>query len=674
MWACQNVERPNEKILKLVLASKDGNARSAGARILRYWHGNLSDPVSLLAKAASDPFPRTRMEAILSAGYVPRSEAFSAALGALDYPRDKFIDLALTQTVTALEKFWRPALEKGTLSFAKPAHRDFAEEAAGLGFEKRLNDYVRKKSPSLSETNQIVERLIPDADVRQTRMIVDFLATKQLGAEVRIALLDALAQIGRKGKFSLGQRIGPLRKLIRNQDEKVASLAIANLGVWQLKGSEKDLLSILLDPKLPASSRQIASVSLGQLRGGEGKKTLLDLAGKGKPMERYFAIFGILETSAEEAAELASGLFAQDLGDHDPVALIQAFNRRSNANTVLAKALSGKSIDPSVKDKVAEYHRKSGQLSRQLERLFRPDLPKSLSAILLKENRLALASEVDRLGDPVRGELVYRRQALACVSCHAIGNVGPKIGPNLVAVGTAADTTYIVEAILEPNKAIAQHYENKLITLADGTVLMGSIIYQSDKEVIIRDSSQGGKERKALMTEVRKIKPMPSLMPVGLADQLKTRSEFIDLAKFVSVLGKPGPYANDESPVVRKWMVSSSEANAPDENETWRSVYSLVNGILPNAEMGEKEMSFARGFVEVQAAGSVRLKINEIEGLRLWVDDKEIKDPSSILNLPAGTRAFTFSIDRAQRKSEGLRIELVPTRKSAAKVQPKGGS
>ena len=71
MWACQNAERPSEKILKLVLGSKDGNARSAGARIIRYWHGELSDPVSLLAKASSDPFPRTRMEAILSAGYVP---------------------------------------------------------------------------------------------------------------------------------------------------------------------------------------------------------------------------------------------------------------------------------------------------------------------------------------------------------------------------------------------------------------------------------------------------------------------------------------------------------------------------------------------------------------------------------------------------------------------------
>jgi putative heme-binding domain-containing protein len=673
MWACQNVERPSEKILKLVLASEDGNARSAGARILRYWHGDMSDPVSLLAKAASDPFPRTRMEAILSAGYVPRAEAFSAALGALDHPRDKFIDLALPQTVTALEKFWRPALEKGKLSFSKPAHRVFAEEAAGIGFEKRLNDYVRKKSPTLSETTQIIERLIPDANIRQARMIVDFLANKQPSPEVQIALLDALAQIGRKGEFSLGQRIGPLRKLIRHQDEKVASLAIANLGAWQLKGAEKDLLSILLDPESPSSSRQTASVSLVQLRGDEGKKALLDLAGKGKPAERYFAVFGILETSAEEAAELASVLFAQDLGDVDPVALIQAFNRRSNGNTVLAKALTGKTIAPPVKDKVAEYHRKSGQLSKPLERLFRPASPKSLSSILIREDRQALASEIDRLGDPGRGELVYRQQTLACTSCHAIGNVGPKIGPNLVAVGTAADTVYVVEAILEPNKAIAQHYENKLITLDDGSVLMGSIIYQSDKEVIIRDSSLGGKERKASMDKVRKIKPMPSLMPAGLADQLKTRQEFIDLAKFISVLGKPGPYANDESPVIRKWMVTASEADAPGKNESWRGVYSLVNGILPDYEMGTKKMSFARGFVEVQAAGPVRLKINELDGLRLWVDDKEIKDPSSTLELRRGTHSITFSIDRAKRKSEGLRVELIPTPKSGAKFQPKGG-
>ena len=98
-----------------------------------------------------------------------------------------------------------------------------------------------------------------------------------------------------------------------------------------------------------------------------------------------------------------------------------------------------------------------------------------------------------------------------------------------------------------------------------------------------------------------------------------------------------------------------------------------MNGVLPHDELGDKKMSFARGFVEVQAAGLVRLRINELEGLRLWLDDKEIKDLSSPFSLRPGTRSFTFFIDRTKRKSSGLRIELVPDPKSEAKVQPKGG-
>ena len=233
---------------------------------------------------------------------------------------------------------------------------------------------------------------------------------------------------------------------------------------------------------------------------------------------------------------------------------------------------------------------------------------------------------------------------------------------------------YLV-TILEPNKAIAQHYENKLITLEDGSVLMGSIIYQSDKEVIIRDSSLGGKERKARMDKVQRIKPMPSLMPAGLADQLATRAEFLDLAKFVSVLGKPGPYANDESPVIRKWAVASSEsAKIPTREESWQTAYSLVNGNLPDHELGNLKMAFARGFVEVRASGPIQLKLNGTQGLRLWLDDKEIKDLSSAFELRPGTRRFTFSIDREARKSKGLRVELTPAPASEARFQPKGGT
>ena len=543
MWACQNVERPSEDILNRVLSAKDGHARSAAARVIRYWHKDLADPVALLAKAAADPFPRVRMEAILSAGYVPKAEAFSAALVALDHPRDAAIDLALPQTVNALESLWRPLLETNKLKFRKDSHRDFAEREAGIGFDKRLGTYLKKKSPGLDETRSIIGRLVSDATVKQARMTVDAVARKKPGADPRVmvVMLEGLAKIGRRGDFSLGQRVNPLKRLLKHPNDAVAAAAATNLGAWQLKGSDPDLLKILGDSKRADSVRRAASISLGQLHGPTAAETLRKLAFEGETADRYFAIFGLAEDNAADAAKAAAELLVLDPGKTDPVALVQAFTRRNKGADFLIDALENKKPHAEALNRLSDYHRRTGQLPRRLAQIFQAPVPKSLAALLIKENRKALTAAVVKDGDPVRGEKVFRRKELACFSCHAIGPVGSHIGPNLVAVGAAARTDYMIEAILEPNKAIAQHYENKLIMLADGTIHMGAITYKSEKEVVIRDSAQGGKEVKLPMSEVRKIRPMPSLMPAGLADQLRTRQEFLDLTKFISLLGRPGP-------------------------------------------------------------------------------------------------------------------------------------
>ena len=195
----------------------------------------------------------------------PVSRAFSAALNALDHKQDKFISLALSQAVIALERYWRPALEAGKLKFDKESHREFAEREAGLGFDKRLGSYLKKKTPGLEETRLITKRLISDGTIRQARMVVDSLGQKgaKTSPEVTLVLLEGLAQVGRRGDFSLGQRVSPLKELLHHTDDAVAASAIANLGVWQLKGSDPDLSKILRDDKRAASVRQAAAVSLG---------------------------------------------------------------------------------------------------------------------------------------------------------------------------------------------------------------------------------------------------------------------------------------------------------------------------------------------------------------------------------------------------------------------------
>jgi glucose/arabinose dehydrogenase len=194
MWTYQNIDRPDEAVLHRVLAARDGRARAAGARLLRYWHAHLADPIAMIARLSADPFPRVRMEAVLSAGFVPKAEAFAAALAALDFPKDTAIDLALTQTVAALGPYWRPALTAGKLEFAQASHREFALREAGVGFEKRLAEFLAKDSPTPGELAEIKAKLIAERSAAQIRLVVDALTQRgrPKSREVAVELLEAL--------------------------------------------------------------------------------------------------------------------------------------------------------------------------------------------------------------------------------------------------------------------------------------------------------------------------------------------------------------------------------------------------------------------------------------------------------------------------------------------------
>jgi len=164
-------------------------------------------------------------------------------------------------------------------------------------------------------------------------------------------------------------------------------------------------------------------------------------------------------------------------------------------------------------------------------------------------------------------------------------------------------------------------------------------------------------------------------MPARLADQLQDRQEFLDLARFLSLLGRPGPYANDESPVIRKWrfVTAAQSTSIPQEQASWMPAYSLVNGTLPLQDLDGGAVVFARGFVTVQAAGAVKLLLNDTRGLRLWVDGREISDLAAPIKLSPGRRTFTFSVNRSRRGMTGLRAELAQAPGSPVKFRPEGG-
>ena len=84
-----------------------------------------------------------------------------------------------------------------------------------------------------------------------------------------------------------------------------------------------------------------------------------------------------------------------------------------------------------------------------------------------------------------------------------------------------------------------------------------------------------------------------SLMPDGLTDVL-TRGELLDLVRFLSELGKVGPYSVSKARLVRRWQALDATPEARQTLQSsgggatldapslrWEPAYSTVAGVLP---------------------------------------------------------------------------------------------
>jgi putative heme-binding domain-containing protein len=273
---------------------------------------------------------------------------------------------------------------------------------------------------------------------------------------------------------------------------------------------------------------------------------------------------------------------------------------------------------------------------------------------------------------------------LLCQRCHAIGGAGGQVGPDLISIGASAQVDYLVESIYEPTKKIKENYNSLVVLTDDGRVTTGIKVRETDRELVIRTA-----EDQIVPIERASIEeqsPGNSLMPVGLVDNL-TRDETIDLVRFLSELGKVGPYSLGNSRVVRRWQVlqptpASKDAirrrgllaAAVDSPEfTWTAAYSQVSGSLPLDVLPGLPPGFVRFQLQANAAGVVKLLFNSTAGLSLWIDGAPHDlQPQTLVELPLGTHTLTLAVD-APLPSDGLRIELADIPGSSASVQIVGG-
>jgi len=146
----------------------------------------------------------------------------------------------------------------------------------------------------------------------------------------------------------------------------------------------------------------------------------------------------------------------------------------------------------------------------------------------------ALAAVLAVQGDAATGELVFARAT--CTACHTVRQQEQQKGPYLGNIAKTYRRRELAEAILDPNKTIAQGFASEVFVMEDGTQHTGFVSLQGADEVRVRNAT--GQEVALRTADIDERHKLPtSIMPTGLMTKFTTR-EFASLLDYLESLSK----------------------------------------------------------------------------------------------------------------------------------------
>jgi putative heme-binding domain-containing protein len=390
-----------------------------------------------------------------------------------------------------------------------------------------------------------------------------------------------------------------------------------------------------------------------------------------------------LESAAGAAAEvLPASSSLEEIG-----LLLDAFLTRKGGPDKLATALAAVEL-PADSAKLALRHmysvgRSDASLSDVLGKAagiggeVKPPSP---------EEMRQLVAEVAAQGNAERGEQVFRRSDLSCLKCHAVSKAGGSIGPELSAVGSISPVDYLVNSIVDPNLAINEQFVTRVIITADGETFTGIVVDRDDVRVNLKDAA--GKVVTIPVADIDDEAEGKSLMPQGLMKFL-THQELIDLVRFLSELGKPGPYAIRKTPTIQRWRIlkqppAAVVGESPDPAalkrhvftapaDAWTTAYGKVGGDLPIGELTSPAMVFfLQGEIDVIRPGEIAFYTTPQRGVSCWIDGEPLP-LSGITNLPRGRHFVTLRVPADREADQAVRMEVRKPANSKVQFDVVGG-
>jgi putative heme-binding domain-containing protein len=162
-----------------------------------------------------------------------------------------------------------------------------------------------------------------------------------------------------------------------------------------------------------------------------------------------------------------------------------------------------------------------------------------LQSRLTAEGAASLAKAAAHDGDPQRGAILFHQPYLGCVKCHDVTGDGDtaasqhRLGPDLTAIDRKLSAEEIVESILAPSKVIAKGFESISVQLDDGRSIAGLLAKETGTDLMLRNPTDGSLVTMAKSSIEHREHSKTSIMPADQVNQLASRQQFLDLAKYL---------------------------------------------------------------------------------------------------------------------------------------------
>jgi putative membrane-bound dehydrogenase-like protein len=573
VWALTRIDDAHARAaVRTALRDGDASVRQAAVHSAGLWRDR--DALPLLLDALASNVPPVQRAAAEALGRIDHVDAVKPLLAAAANATDRVLEHSLTY---ALIEIGEPA---ATTQAAGEAASPRATRAALIALDQmdgggvavdtilpllessdpllketgwwitsrhpewggRLAGYVegRLASPALStaERQELQDRLVQFSEHAAIQELLGTMLQRAASRSARVSALQAMATI--RAKELPRSWVAPLARALRERETEVVrqAVAVARAAPPPQAGSAELRSALMSAARNSAAPPAVRLDALAALPGGLTSIDpdvfsflLASLGPKAAPAVRV-AGAGIIERSRPDADQLLT--LADSLERAGPLELprlLPAFDHAADEAIVrrmlaaLEKSKSRASLRPDV-------------LRARLTK-FSPDLQKQGEALLASVHADA-ASQVQRLetmltsldgGDVRRGQDIFNSPKAACLTCHAIGYMGGRVGPDLTRIGQIRSERDLLEAILFPNASFARGYEPVTVTTTSGDVHGGVLRSDLRDEIVV--ATGAGEEIRIARERVKDMQPgTVSLMPAGLDQQLN-RQELADLLAFL---------------------------------------------------------------------------------------------------------------------------------------------